>query len=210
MILILLLLKVCLSDFIDLLNFTLLHFHLDITDSFFMVIAAARSKGFQKLSPENKVQIGSSLWLLSTKVNNCIFICQINETDRYWSIVFCMYVAIFTFCSSFPPTASLCVSYRETCAAIACMDAAATHYLGFRSQGSWRGERHPTPPRPLPQPDTPLSTPCRGRTWSRRRTVASQSRFISDLQTLQLGHNVSNKYTLTQDELNVSWWIMSF
>lgn len=60
-ILILLLLKVCLSDFIDLLNFTLLHFHPDITDSFFMVIAVARSEGFQKLSPQNKVQIGSSL-----------------------------------------------------------------------------------------------------------------------------------------------------
>ncbi|XP_029695744.1 uncharacterized protein isoform X2 [Takifugu rubripes] len=27
-------------------------------------------------------------------------------------------------------------STQETCAAIACMDAAATHYLGFRSQGS--------------------------------------------------------------------------
>lgn len=90
-------------------------------------------------------------------------------------------VCMWPFSPSVPAShlrASLCVSYRETCAAIACMDAAATHYLGFRSQGSWRGERHPTPPRPLPQPDTPFSTPCRGRTWSRRRTVASpQSRF---------------------------------
>lgn len=43
MIFILLLLKVCLSDFIDLLNFTLLHFHLDITDSFFMAVAVAKS-----------------------------------------------------------------------------------------------------------------------------------------------------------------------
>lgn len=57
----LLLLKVCLSDFIDLLNFTLLHFHLDIIDSLFIVIAVTRSKGFQKLSLENTVQIESPL-----------------------------------------------------------------------------------------------------------------------------------------------------
>lgn len=109
--------------------------------------------------------------------------------------------------------ASLCVSYRETCAAIACMDAAATHYLGFRSRGSWRGERHPTPPRPLPRPDTPLSTPCRGRTWSRRRTMAPRRRFnfwSADTSAWSQRVQQRRKYTLTQDELNVLWWIMSF
>lgn len=45
-----------------------------------------------------------------------VVICRISGTDRYWSIVFCMYVATFTFCSSFPPTGfSLCVLQGNVC-----------------------------------------------------------------------------------------------
>lgn len=114
--------------------------------------------------------------------------------------------------SPFVPTshlrASLCVSYRETCAAIACMDAAATHYLGSRSQGSWRGEQHPTPPRPLPQPDTLFSTPCRGRTWSRRSTEAPRVDLIC--RHFSLVTMCPTKFTLTQDELNFSGIFVSF
>lgn len=86
------------------------------------------------------------------------------------------------------PQPSLCVSYREVCAAIVCMDAAATHYPGSRSLGSWRGERHPTPPRPFPQPATLFWTPCRGRTWSSRRSLASRVDLL-----LRHGHHVSKK-----------------
>lgn len=56
---------------------------------------------FQKLSSESKDK-QQTLWPLLIKVNNCIIIHQINETCRYCSIVFCMYVVIFTFCSSLP------------------------------------------------------------------------------------------------------------
>lgn len=71
---------------------------------------------------------------------------------------------MLTFCSSLPPVVSLSVSYRGVCGATACMDAAATRYLGSRSPESWKDERHPTPP-PHPPPDTPSWLPCRGRTW---------------------------------------------
>lgn len=85
-----------------------------------------------------------------------------------------------------PPTYSLSlrVSSREACAAIACMDAAATHYLGSRSPGSWRGERHPTPPRPLPRPGTLFWTPWRGRTWSSGSSLAFGVDLIWNLQPL--------------------------
>lgn len=96
------------------------------------------------------------------------------------------------------PQPSLCVSYREACAAIVCMDAAATHYLGSRSLGSWRGERHPTPPRPFPQPATLFCTPCRGRTWSSRRRLASR---VDSL--LRHGHNVSKKERTRKKEISV-------
>lgn len=36
--------KLCLSDFTDLSNFTLLHFHPDITNRLFIVVAVTRSK----------------------------------------------------------------------------------------------------------------------------------------------------------------------
>lgn len=113
--------------------------------------------------------------------------------------------------------ASLCVSYREVCGAIACTDAAAIRYLGSRSPGSWREEQHPTPPPPPPppRPDTLPWPPCRGRTWSRRTAarlfswppqLPALQRTGADLITLPLvwrhsllpqriqqGHNVSHR-----------------
>ena len=68
------------------------------------------------------------------------------------------------------------VSRRGACGATACTAAAAIRYPGSRSPESWREEQHPTPPPPRPphpRPDTPLSSPCRGSTWSRRAAQRS-------------------------------------
>lgn len=86
---------------------------------------------------------------------------------------------IFTFCPSLPPVLRplSVVSRRGACGATACTGAAAIRYPGSRSPESWREEQHPTPhpppPPPPPRPDTLLSPPCRGRTWSRRTTRRS-------------------------------------
>lgn len=104
--------KLCLSDFIDLSNFTLPHFHLSIADRHFTAVDTA----WQQRLPETLLRKHRFTWIreifdqrlysLSDKRVHLIHV-----THGYWSIVFYMCVAIFTFCSRLPPTAfSLCLT----------------------------------------------------------------------------------------------------